>query len=346
MTRFADPHTCPDCGAGIDPASTACRSCALPLRGPVAQQLYATLLTADELLERLRSTARVAVPTATPVGVDHTPAAVPPTAPPASGPAVGPAVGPAGDPVAGPAAYPASSSQQTPQQPPRRGLAAPTVPKILLALGALCLLVAALVFLAVAWAVLGVGGRTVVLVGMTAAAGGASYLLTHKDLRSGAESLAVVAFGLLALDVAGAENAGWLGDPGPGVLLVVMGCALAALAHTAAEVARTTPVARLATAEITTAMGAVLVVTGALIRLDHPEFVLTVAVLALAGAAALAHRRRFTILTPLLGASAGVWWLTLTTLGLTRAIEHHTIGELWGRLDAWPTLVAALFAVA
>ena len=42
-------------------------------------------------------------------------------------------------------------------------MSAATVPKILLGLGAMCLLVAALVFLAVAWAVLGVEGRTVVL---------------------------------------------------------------------------------------------------------------------------------------------------------------------------------------
>ena len=42
------------------------------------------------------------------------------------------------------------------------------MPKILLALGAGCLLVAALLFLAVTWSVLGVGGRTATLVGFTA----------------------------------------------------------------------------------------------------------------------------------------------------------------------------------
>ncbi len=56
-------------------------------------------------------------------------------------------------------------------RPRRHGLRPTSVPAILLGLGALCLLVAAVIFLAVAWSWLGVGGRTAVLVGLTVAVG-------------------------------------------------------------------------------------------------------------------------------------------------------------------------------
>ena len=91
-------------------------------------------------------------------------------------------------------------------------MSAASVPKILLGLGALCLLVAALVFLAVAWAEMGMGGRTAVLVGLTATAGGLCAWLTTKGLRAGAESFVAVALGLLTLDIFGADSAGWLGS--------------------------------------------------------------------------------------------------------------------------------------
>ena len=54
-------------------------------------------------------------------------------------------------------------------RPPSARLRQVDVPRILLGLGALCLLVAAVTFLAVAWSWLGVGGRTGVLLALTAA---------------------------------------------------------------------------------------------------------------------------------------------------------------------------------
>ena len=57
------------------------------------------------------------------------------------------------------------------------------MPRILLGLGVLCLLVAAVTFLAVAWSWLGVGGRTVVLLLLTATSGGLSVWLSRRDLR-------------------------------------------------------------------------------------------------------------------------------------------------------------------
>src|SRR3954463_9457839 len=134
MKRYADPNRCPDCGRTIVPKAPSCPECGLPLSGQVARQLFLTLARADQLLVTLRSTtvSTTAAPTISPP-----PLAMPPVPTPAR---------------------------------PRPSLSAASVPKILLTLGAGCLLVAALVFLAVTWSVLGVGGRTATLVGFTAIA--------------------------------------------------------------------------------------------------------------------------------------------------------------------------------
>ena len=128
-------------------------------------------------------------------------------------------------PAAGPGPAPGPAFE-----PRRRGLSQATVPQLLLGLGAACLLVAAVVFLAVAWSSLGVAGRTAVLLVLTLSAGAASVLLARHGLDSAAEALAAVALGLVALDVAGAAESGWappLGTAGSGV---VLGAALAAAA--------------------------------------------------------------------------------------------------------------------
>ena len=96
---------------------------------------------------------------------------------------------------------------------PPAGLSAASVPKILLGLGATCLLVAAVIFLAVAWSWLGIGGRTAVLVGLTATTALAGQWLARRDLGVAAEALTSVDLGLVVLDLFGAENAGWLGTP-------------------------------------------------------------------------------------------------------------------------------------
>ena len=115
-----------------------------------------------------------------------------------------------------------------PPQPTSAGLSAASVPKILLGLGATCLLVAAVIFLAVAWSWLGVGGRTAVLVGLTVTTAFAGQWLARRDLGVAAEALTTVALGLVVLDVFGAENAGWLGTPTDEWFLVIVGTSLLA----------------------------------------------------------------------------------------------------------------------
>ena len=56
MPRYADPTRCPDCRAELPPSPQSCPRCDLPLRGPLALTLHATLSRADRLLEQLRAT--------------------------------------------------------------------------------------------------------------------------------------------------------------------------------------------------------------------------------------------------------------------------------------------------
>lgn len=225
--RYADPALCPDCRSSLPAGADRCGTCDLVVRHRIAVDLFRTLTRADDLLADLRVASAAATPAPVPV-----PASAGATAGAGSGawvPPPPPATGAVGGPTA-------SSRPPVVPPPPVRthstgstspGLSTTSIPKILLGLGALCLLVAAVVFLAVSWTHLGVGGRTAVLVGLTLAAAGSALGLLRADLRVAAESLSVVALGLLALDVLGSAGAGWFGEPGPGVATAATGAVVA-----------------------------------------------------------------------------------------------------------------------
>src|SRR4051794_12604603 len=189
MPRFADPFSCPGCGTRLPVHVSRCPQCRLDLGHPLAAELFQTLRTADDLLSRLQ---------------------------------VASAQEPAAAPAVERTSYPAQAI--VPRRP--RRLSGASVPRILLSLGALCLLVAAVIFLAVAWAWLGVGGRTAVLVALTAVSGGLGVALARRGLLVAAEALTTVSLGLLALDVIGADTAGWLGDLGDAELVSVTSATL------------------------------------------------------------------------------------------------------------------------
>ena len=173
-SRYADPHRCPDCGSPIA-GPTRCPACGLSLSGPVAQELFTTLQHADRLLARLR------------------------TEPAADAGAVttGPSV----------PTRPAAPTGPVPREPHRRRW---SVPVVLLSLGGLCLAVGALLFVAVAWYLLGPSGRTVVLVLLTGLAAAGTWLVARRGLDLAAETLAAVTAAFLAFDLAGARLAGWV----------------------------------------------------------------------------------------------------------------------------------------
>src|SRR4051812_19512632 len=286
MNRYADPNHCPDCGQTIVPDAPSCPGCGLALAGPLARQLFLTLARADQLLVTLR---------ATPVSTPAVTTAAPTAAPTAS---VSPSFAP---------------PPARPPVRPRPSLSAASVPKILLTLGAGCLLVAALVFLAVTWSVLGVGGRTATLVAFTAVAATLSGWMARRRLRAAAESLALVAYGLLTLDVVGADNAGWFGDLSTTGLLVVLGGILTASGAAGALLVRRTSTVVLTGAEVVTAAGTGLVVIGLLDGnwLTRDSAALLATVLA-AAVTALVQRAGLKVATVGCAAVTVMSWLTLT----------------------------------
>lgn len=232
-----------------------------------------------------------------------------------------------------------------PAPPPTRppsGLSAASVPRILLGLGATCLLVAALVFLAVAWSALGVGGRTGVVVLLTVAAGVVAAWMARADLRAGAESFATVALGLVVLDVTGADRAGWLGDPTLPALLMVIGIAVGVPGAAAALAARRTPVGTLHAADAFAALGVVLATAG-LVGHDAGSDGLRVSLAAVLAAAVgyAAWRVRLSVATAGATGIAALWWLALVAVGAAE-LDALEVAELWGELDVRWLLVAAL----
>lgn len=336
MTRFADPGRCPDCGGPIVSGVAACPNCGLPLRGADAARLFATLAQADQLLVRLREQRVAAVQQSGPV-------APPPAA--SSGP-----VDPGGP--ASPVGSASPVGRMGPAGPMgpafgggRGGLPAASVPRILLTLGAGCLLVAALVFLAVTWSALGVGGRTAVLAGLTLLAGALAVAMARRRLRGAAEALALVGYGLLVLDLAGANRAGWLGPLGAATFLAVLGGTLIATgaggALAAERYAR-----RLVAGEVVAAVGTGLVALAAALAQWLPAAPSAVLATGLGLAAAAAFGRgglpvaaAGSALVALLG-----WLLLVGEAGDRVLSEGGSWAELWGGLRVWPMLAAAAFA--
>lgn len=326
---YADPEACPDCRLPINAGATACPHCALSLTGPTAQQLFVTLQHADRLVAELRAAS------GRPSSVPAPGAAPTPVVAPTAGAAA------SGTRTAGLPAHPSA-----PPRPRRRLLNLDTVPAILVGVGALCLLVAALVFLAVAWSVLGVGGRAVTLVVLTAAFGAVALLLTRKGLRAGAEGLWAVTLGLVALDVVGLEYAGWLGEVPGGWLLAATGGALAAAGVAVGTLGRSSAVQRLIVPELLGGLGVLVGCAGMVGAWAVDIGDLAIAAVLTLGLAALAEVLRLRAALVVLLVSAAGWWSVLAIVGLDHAGRRADLAHMWGEGRAWPLLVAMGLAAA
>lgn len=310
MMRYADPEVCPACRHQIDRTAPACATCGVELLGPPAGAVFAALKKVDLLVAEL------------PQHRDE-PAAAPDVEPAAARPA---SVAPA-------AAIPSV-------------LSAASVPKILLGLGALCLLVASIVFLVVAWAALGMDGRTGVLVGFTVAAAALMAWVTRRGLRAGAESFAVVVLGLVAIDLGGAREAGWLGPIDDDWFVVVAGSVVALVGAAIALWARRTQLKTLVGAEVGAALGVAAAAFGAAIVLavDEPGADgMLVATLVCLVSAVVARRLRLESLTFMTRAETTLAWLGLVATGVD-SLDPLTVRHLWLDLAGWPLLVAAALA--
>ena len=211
-----------------------------------------------------------------------------------------------------------------PPQPTSAGLSAASVPKILLGLGATCLLVAAVIFLAVAWSWLGVGGRTAVLVGLTVSTALAGQWLARRDLGVAAEALTTVALGLVVLDVFGAENAGWLGTPSDESFLVIVGASLLAV-----SLGLCLPARRLFAPQVAAPLGLAIAALGAAGASVHDQVVATIAVLCFTGLAVGGRALGALVLPWTSVAGAGLAMTALIGSALVDAAEHLTLRGLW-----------------
>ncbi|MEV8630569.1 hypothetical protein AB0395_02840 [Streptosporangium sp. NPDC051023] len=101
---------------------------------------------------------------------------------------------------------------------PRRDFSPKAVQNLLLTLGGLLLVVAAVVFTVVSWGHIGIGGRAAILAGVTALTFAAPKLLVSRGLGTTAETIAMLGVALLLLDGYAARQAGLLGADGPEAL--------------------------------------------------------------------------------------------------------------------------------
>jgi hypothetical protein len=322
MYTYADPRVCPSCREPLpQPVSPGhrCTTCGVDVGHPVAGEVFVALQRADVLVEQLRALAPEPVP-------------VPPVAAPSAPSAP---------------SYPAVPPLVVPQ---RTGVRTSSVPAILLSLGALCLLVAAVIFLAVAWSWLGVGGRTAVLAALTVAAAGGGLALHGRGLRLAGESIVTVALGLLVLDVLGAERAGWIGgadgldDAG---LALAAGLAVAVAGALLCVVRRDT--GRLVVPQVAAVAGLFLAQAALPTYAGHDLLVAGAATVGFVALAAAARHGRggrlgLVVTTWAALAAAALTWLDLALTGLVAVddLEALTVGDLWTSAGGAGLLAAAL----
>ena len=327
MSILVDPHICPDCRAILDPTST-CTGCGLRLVGPAATELWQHMVQADRLITELRAAAPAPVAAgAVAVGASSPVAPVAPRSVPAPPPA-------------------------RPGGAPPRALTSASVPVVLLSLGALCLLVAAIVFVTVAWGSLGLGAKTTILLVVTALFAAGAAATTRRRLPVAAETLWLIVAGLVAVDLTAAYNADLLGlgRIGDRSAVALVGASLLGLALVAGAWATTTPLRRLHGLVVVAGIGTALLAGAEAWTSDHNPVAVAVSVpLVVAGVALAVGIDRITdaLLRPtavVVGAAALVSWAVLVGFGLDRAADTATDRLWWSELQGWPLLVAAVYA--
>jgi hypothetical protein len=172
---FADASVCPNCRGRIDQA-TRCPHCGLDLATHEIQQAWQALVVADQWVERAKDVQASGTP------FDSRPASSTATQPPQHPPATA--------------------------QPQRRSISTGSV---LLGLGAAFILVAGSIFISVSWGSLGVLGRALVLLAVTALIGLLGRFVTRRGLRASSEAVWSVFLGLLTLDWFAARDQGLAG---------------------------------------------------------------------------------------------------------------------------------------
>ncbi len=329
MSRLSDPTTCPDCRGRVS-ADAVCTTCGLSLTGPLATQLWRTMLTADDLVEQLR---RQRVATTAPQVADRV--LVP----------VGQSGGRGGEHTSAPIPQPFPTAVQS-APAARSGLSGRAVPVILLGLGGLFVFVAVSLFLAVTWEVLPLAVKAALMLGFTGAVAATALHLSRKGLRGSAEALWALVAALLMLDLRAGYTSGLLGldQLSARSAVTLAGGLLVALGTGVALGVRRTRIARCVAAEITLVSGVLLVTaTQAWTSEGRHGLADAVAVPVLAGVALLLRDR----LREAAYAVAGIavlTWVLLAAIGVEQGLVADGRTEFWTAFDGWPLLLAAAYA--
>jgi hypothetical protein len=327
VSTFFDAAHCPGCRAPIGGCGPdlRCAHCGLPLGGPGASQLAALLADADRTLADLRRQQANF-----PAGEQDSqfegfdPLANPPTVPAAS------QFRP----------YPNFAPSAEPRRLPAIGGAA-----ILLGLGGLCLVVAAIVFLSMSWTTLSLDAKVAVLAGVTGLLAAVAATVTRRQLRGSAEALWAITLIDFALDVWAARRADLAGlhamssgaFAAAGSLLVAgaaLGCLLAVRRS---QLGRT-----LVSVQLVLATSGLLATLQTMALTDAPSWLaLSLATIALVVLAIVARTYRFTITAWAFGVGALLPWLGLVGAGIAQIAFGAFVPQLWhGQACELPTAIA------
>ena len=325
MSRLSDHTVCPDCRGQVSP-DAVCTACGLALTGPLATRLWRAMLTADDLVEQLRTqpvASAAPEPIRVPVPVRGTPPPYPSMPPSAS-----------------------ASIPGQPAPPARSGLSGRAVPVILLGLGGLFVFVAVSLFLAVTWEVLPLSVKAALMLGFTAAVGGTAAHLSRKGLRGSAEALWALVAALLMLDLRAGYASGLFGldQLSTRSVFTLAGGLLVALGAGVALWAQRTRIGRCVAADCTMVAGVLLVtaVQGwSTTGVGGLREAIAVPVLVGLG---LVLRDRLRDASYAVTGIGVLTWVLLAANGVSRGLQEQTRAEFWNGFDGWPLLVAAGYA--
>jgi len=343
--RFADPHRCPDCQGPIN--GPQCPSCGLDLNDPPVRELWQTLLRADKLLADAvarRDTTATPGPPPDPFLAARAVAA-PPTAPvPPASPGL--PTFPTGASPALPTTAPPTEAASTPAGEPRER--SWSVGTVLLALGAIGLVTAAIIFVSRSWESIGLIGKSLVLAGATAAVIVIAIWVTRRPLRASAEALWAVGLALLALDTAGAWSEGLFNlDAASGAWVwAIGGAAMAATGAVVVQWARAHVNVDLITPAVAATGGVAAAAAGAAAIGDARAFWHGFVGLVVAGVLGLALRfsrsRLIAIGTRIV---VGAFYVACLGLAVGEALDHPALSDLVNDLHGLPLVVVSLAAV-